>query len=251
MERVRLPGPPGAHLLATLVTRQLRVTLRDGRSLLLLLAQALVIALLIAFAYDVGSVAGRVEVGFKLVLSAIWLGCISSCQDLVKERTIYCRERLAGLSPHGYFASKVLVMLLLVSVQAAILTAAIYACETLSEPFTRVGAVLAVAGVCGGALGLLISSAVSTRTAAVGLTPLLLVPQILFVGTLEPLTGVAAALGKAMPSYWANEAIKSVLLDGAAFPVADGAVLGALACVFLAGGWGLLVVRDGVKGSAR
>jgi ABC-type multidrug transport system ATPase subunit/ABC-type multidrug transport system permease subunit len=242
-ERVALPGPPGLHQLATLVARQLKVTLRDGKSLAVLLGQALVIALLIAFAYDVGSTAGRVEVGFKLVLSALWLGCISTCQELVKERAIYARERLAGLSPHAYLGAKTLVMALLVLVQAAAFTAVIYACEPLSEPVTRVGGVLCLAALCGGGLGLLISASVGTRTAAVGLTPLVLVPQILFVGTLEPLQGFAASLGKAMPSHWANEAIRGVLLDGAPFPALDASVLTAFTATFLLGAWALLLLR--------
>ena len=77
---------------------------------------ALLFAALVAFAYETSTLAGRAEVGFKLVISAIWLGCITTCQDLVKERAIYRRERLAGLSPHAYLASKAGVALALIAV---------------------------------------------------------------------------------------------------------------------------------------
>jgi ABC-type multidrug transport system ATPase subunit/ABC-type multidrug transport system permease subunit len=249
--RPGLPGPAGLHQLGPLIARQLRVTLREGRSLLLLLLQAPLIAFLIAFAYDVTTPVGKVEVGFKLVLSALWLGCISSCQELVKERAIYRRERLAGLSPHAYLTSKAVGVALLALVQAAALTAVVYALEPLAEPPTRVLAVLAGAALAGSGLGLLLSAAVGTRTAAVGVTPLVLVPQILFVGTLEPLEGVAAQLGRLMPSHWGNEAMRAVLLDGAPLPAGDLAVLGVFTTVFLLGAWSTVLFRDGAGGSLR
>ncbi|MGE0711563.1 MAG: ABC transporter ATP-binding protein/permease [Planctomycetota bacterium] len=242
--RVELPGPRGLYQLPTLVARQLKVTARDGLGLLLILVQAPIIAALVAFAYDAGTPRGRAETGFKLAISAIWLGCISTCQDLVKERAIYRRERLAGLSPHAYLVAKLGVGLLLVSAQALLLVGALYALQPLSEPPLVVGGLLCCAAAAGGALGLLISSAVSTRTAAVGLTPLVLVPQILFVGTLEPLRGLAAQVGRLMPSHWANEGVRAVLLDGAGFPLGEAALLGCFALVFSLVAWGLLQARD-------
>lgn len=249
--RVELPGWRGFYQLPTLVLRQLRLTAREGLGLVVLLAQAPVIAALIALAYDVSSPLGRAEVGFKLAISAIWLGCISTCQELVKDRAIYRRERLAGLSSLAYLASKAGVALLLCLLQAVLLVATLYALDPLAEPPAAVAGVLACAAAAGGALGLAISAAVGTRTAAVGVTPLVLVPQILFVGTLLPLSGWAAEVGRLMPSHWANESIRALLLDGAAWPAASCGVLLAFCLAFLALSGGLTAARDQLTRSAR
>ena len=251
LPRVDLPGWRGLYQLPTLILRQLKVTAREGLGLAVLLAQAPVIAALIALAYDVGSPLGRAEVGFKLAISAIWLGCISTCQELVKDRAIYRRERLAGLSSLAYLAAKAGVALLLCLLQAVLLTATLYALDPLAEPPAAVAGGLACAAAAGGALGLAISAAVGTRTAAVGVTPLVLVPQILFVGTLLPLSGWAAEVGRLMPSHWANESIRALLLDGAAWPAASCGVLLAFCLAFLALSGGLTAARDHLTRSAR
>ncbi|RMG07025.1 MAG: ATP-binding cassette domain-containing protein [Planctomycetota bacterium] len=241
----------GVQALGTLFVRGVRVTLRDGRSLALNLAQAVLIALLIAFAYEADSPAARAEVGFKLVLSVLWLGCVAACQEVVKERAVFARERLTGLSPHAYTASKVLLVLLFALVQTALFTGVVYAAEPLGASPLEVGGVLALAAVSGSALGLLVSTAATSRTAAVGATPLVLVPQVVFVGTVEPLTGVAAELGRLMPSHWGNEAMRRVLAGAPGFPWSDAGVLPLFAAVFLLGSWGLLLVRDEARGGPR
>lgn len=207
-----LPGPSGLHQLLPRLRRQLRLTRREGWSLLLLLGQAPLIAALIAFAYDGAAAAGRAELGFKLALAAIWLGCVGSCQELVKERDLYRHERLAGLSRPAYLLAKLTGVALLAAVQGGALGLVVLLLEPgLSAAPLDLLPGLVAAALSGAALGLLVSALVSTRTAAVGLTPLLLVPQILFVGTLAPLSGVAAGLSRLMPSHWAELAVRAAL----------------------------------------
>ncbi len=246
----RLSLPTGLFQLAPLAARQARLQAREGWSLLLLLAQGPIIAGLIAFAYDATSRAGRIEVGFKLALAAIWLGCVGACQELVKERAVYRHERRAGLSVAAYLASKVQALLVLAALQAATLTATACALEPLGAPPLRLGLALFGGALAGGALGLAISALVKTRTAAVGLTPLALVPQVLLVGTLEPLRGLAAAAGRLMPAHWTNEAVQAVLrgeLGGAREPAA----LGLFVVLFLVLTGGLVLARDVVDTGAR
>lgn len=243
------PGRPGAlRQLGPVVGRQLRLAARDGLSLALLLAQAPVIAWLVAFAYDAGTRAGRAEVGFKLALAAIWLGCVGSCQELVKDRAIDRHERRAGLSFGASLASKVVLLLLLALAQAGALAGVACALEPLGAPPLRLAAALLGAAAAGGALGLVVSALVRTRTAAVGLTPLCLVPQVLLVGTLEPLRGVAAAVGRLMPAHWANEAVQRLLRGEAALQA--GLALLVFVGLFLAAAAGVALLRD-ARGETR
>jgi ABC transport system ATP-binding/permease protein len=55
-------------------------------------------------------VRARVEsqVMFILVLSAIWLGCLNSAREIVKELPIYRRERSVNLAILSYLTSKLL-----------------------------------------------------------------------------------------------------------------------------------------------
>lgn len=242
--------PTGLFQLAPLAARQAKLQAREGWSLLLLLAQGPIIAGLIAFAYDATSRAGRVEVGFKLALAAIWLGCVGACQELVKERAVYRHERRAGLSVAAYLASKVQALLVLAALQAATLTATACALEPLGAPPLRLGLALFGGALAGGALGLAISALVKTRTAAVGLTPLALVPQVLLVGTLEPLRGLAAAAGRLMPAHWTNEAVQAVL-RGEVGGLREPAALGLFVLLFLVLTGGLALARDVVDTGGR
>jgi len=248
----RRRGAGALAQLPALLGRQLRVTAREGFALAVLLGQAPLIGFLVALAYDGAHAAGRAEIGFKLALSAIWLGCVSGCQELVKERALYRRERLAGLSRAAYLASKVALVAGLAFGQAALLAALVLRLEPLGCDPRHLVAALFAAAFAAGILGLLISAAVATRTAAVGLTPVALVPQVLFVGSLAPAPGIAARIGRAMPSYWANEAVAHTVLDGRAGPpLVEMAVLGGYALLFLLAMTAVLAAREAASGGGR
>jgi ABC-type multidrug transport system permease subunit len=209
-----------------------------------LLGQAPLIGALVALAYDAASPAGRAEAAFKLSLSAIWLGCVAGCQELVKERPIYQRERLAGLSRTAYLASKTILVAALTLAQAAALVAVAYSFQPLQGEPLLLLATLFPAAFASAGLGLLISAAASSRTSAVALTPVVLVPQVLFVGTVVPLRGLAAAIGRLLPSYWANEAATRVVSGGAALAPIDVAPFLLYAAGFLAATMAVLCLRD-------
>ena len=56
-----------------------------------------------------------------LVVCACLAGAASSVRELVKERTIYVRERAAGLSSGAYLSSKLLVLGVISVVQSVVL----------------------------------------------------------------------------------------------------------------------------------
>ena len=61
------------------------------------------------------------EVLLMLVICACLAGAASSVRELVKERSIYIRERAAGLSSGAYLSSKLLVLGVIVVVQSFVL----------------------------------------------------------------------------------------------------------------------------------
>jgi ABC-type multidrug transport system ATPase subunit len=200
------PEPPKAssswtHQLKTLVSRYTAVIAADRRNLLLLLAQAPVLAVLIlavtghnslvppVFPHRLGTKASTLLIA--LVLGATYLGAGNSIREVVKERALLERERAVGLSPVSYVLSKVVVLGGLTVIQAAILDIV----GTLRAGGPAHGAllgsgrlelflVLAGAGLSAMALGLLISAFASNADKALTLLPVLLFVQFLLSGAL-------------------------------------------------------------------
>jgi ABC-type multidrug transport system ATPase subunit len=226
-------GPPKAaptsiwsHQLRTLVHRYAAVIAADRRNLLLLLAQAPVLAILIL------AVTGHNSLVFPptrlstkgstlliaLVLGATYLGAGNSIREVVKERALLERERAVGLSPVAYVLSKVVVLGGLTVVQALILDVV----GTLRAGGPAHGAllgsgkielfvVLAGAGLAAMALGLVISAFATNADKALTLLPVLLFVQFLLSGSLFNLqhTPVLKQLGFLTSAKWGYSAAAS------------------------------------------
>lgn len=89
-----------------------------ARALLSMVGQTLLIAVLLILVFgNVSEMADSVirvnrteNLIFLLAVSAFWLGCNNSAKELVKERTIFQRERDYNLLVSSYVASKVFVL---------------------------------------------------------------------------------------------------------------------------------------------
>jgi len=154
-----------------------------------------------------------------LVVCACFVGAASSVRELVKERTIYIRERAAGLSAGAYLSSKLAVLGGVVVVQSAVLvlvglagrplppSGAFLAGAPLVELLLGV-AVLALASMC---LGLLVSAVVYTSERAMPLLVLLTIIQVILSGGVVSLAGQAgfSELAWLSPSRWGFGAVAS------------------------------------------
>ena len=69
---------------------------------------------------------------------------------------------------------------------------------------------MALTGMVGVAVGLLISAVVRTSEMATSLVPLVLIPQIVFSGLIGVPTGAARVIGLAMPATWAFDEMKQL-----------------------------------------
>ena len=208
----------------TLVSRMLKIKWSDKFNTFALLAQAPIIATLIALVLghttqqshlldsnNYQSVAkGFATASFLIALASIWFGCSNSIREIVSERNVYKRERLAGLSQVAYVASKLFVFSLLCSIQCVILVAIVSSgCGFKSNWYTLI-TILFLAANIGVLLGLITSSLAKTTDSAAALLPIVILPLVILGGSLVPISELsppAKKLTNMMPSRWAFEGI--------------------------------------------
>ena len=215
-----IPKPQGAlQQFLVLTHRYFTVTLQDRRNVILLLAQAPIIALLLGLVFrnenfnDPGKgEQSQRTLSFLLMVSAIWFGCINSAREIVKELPIYLRERAINLRLGSYLGSKVTILSFLCILQCAALMAITLAMTPLHP---RVGiqiACLLPTAVAGMLMGLFVSALVKSEDKAMAIIPILLIPQVIFSGAILTLSGLAEAIAKwIVVSYWAFDGMLHAL----------------------------------------
>ena len=114
--------------MGTLTRRYVRVIAADRGYLLFMGLLPIILGVLIRLVGSKQGLAGppgtnqnASETLLLLVVCACLDGTASSVRELVKERSIYIRERAAGLSSGAYLASKLLVLGVIAVVQSVVL----------------------------------------------------------------------------------------------------------------------------------
>ncbi len=193
-----------------LADRYLEQMLADYKSTGILLLQApLLAAMVVAVWSNIGHATGSLY--FVMTLSAFWLGCTDACREIVKERALFLRERMVNLEVGAYLYSKMRVLALLNVVQVVTYALII---EQWVDVRVAIGWLiinLLFTALCGTALGLLISASVEKSDYAVGLVPIVILPQILFSEfaiSEDAFAGVSEFMYHAMPAGWAFESLK-------------------------------------------
>jgi ABC-type multidrug transport system permease subunit len=147
---------------------------------------------------------------FLLVVAALWFGCSNSAREIVGEWAVYHRERMVNLKVPSYVGSKLAVLGLISALQCLVLVVAVGAgCSLSASPPVLFG-VLLLTALVGVGLGLVVSAVARSSEAAIGLTPLVLLPLVILGGLMQPVHEMARpmrALAELMPSRWAFEAI--------------------------------------------
>jgi ABC-type multidrug transport system ATPase subunit/pSer/pThr/pTyr-binding forkhead associated (FHA) protein len=198
---------------ATLTRRYIEVFTRDKFNLLILFAQAPIIAFLTYFV--VGAKIPRDFPYFMLALVAIWFGTSVSAREIIRERAVYTRERMVNLRLLPYVGSKLFVLSLIVSFQCVLLfgTLKFFHYSTLMNlPGWALPQlfIIVVTGIVGITIGLFISAIVRTSEMATSLVPLILIPQILFCGLVGVPTGWSRVVGTLMPATWSFDELKQL-----------------------------------------
>jgi ABC transport system ATP-binding/permease protein len=200
------PPPPAARnrlaQLSTLCRRYLSVISSDRVYLGVLGILPLILGLLIRAVPSPQGLAGTnnadaVSLLLVLTVGACFAGAANAVWELVKERSIYSRERAAGLSAGAYLLSKLLVLGVISAVQAAVMLAI----GLTGRPLPAHGAALthlplvelliAMAGlsIASMTLGLLVSAVVNTTDKALPLLVVAVMAQVVLSGGIFPLVG--------------------------------------------------------------
>jgi ABC-type transport system involved in multi-copper enzyme maturation permease subunit len=118
------------------------------------------------------------------------------------------REAAAGVGLSAYMTSKAAVLFALVTLQTLLFAAIVFAFRPLDQPtsaYLEVGALLVLTGWVAVAMGLAISAFVSTEDQATSITPLAVIPLLLFAGAIVPVQQMGAivkGLSYVMFSQW-------------------------------------------------
>lgn len=188
-----------------LLKRQWAILKSDWKNLILLTAQPIIIAILIAIVGAEEHTTGKKL--FLAYIAMLWFGCSNAAQELVREKEIFRREQFVGLGTNAYLISKALGMSLITCFQCGIIYSLL---KILGNGMTGSvlwqGAGLLATAITASTIGLAISAWSSTRTQAATIVPLFLIPQILFSGFLFPLNDWNEALtprviSRAVPSF--------------------------------------------------
>jgi ABC-type multidrug transport system ATPase subunit/pSer/pThr/pTyr-binding forkhead associated (FHA) protein len=216
--RVQPPRPLGPQAL-TLIRRRVTILARDTRNLWILGLQVPIIGLLLALLFSkhvfvhgdglpmTAGLSGQLL--FLLVTVALWFGALASAREIVRERGVVQRETAVGVRIPAYLLSKAVVLCTLTGVQTIVLTALVLALRPLHEtPATTllVVSLLVLTAWAGIGMGLLVSVSVGTEDQAASFIPLLLIPQLLFGGTVMPVHQMGAVLkvlSKVIVAQWA------------------------------------------------
>ncbi len=213
------------HQLMLLMSRYWKVKVRDRAGAAIMFLQAPVIGLMLAFVFagqkesvpfwclgalqELGKKVQGNQSGssdllarmlttndhtvamFFVVVSAVWFGTSNAAREIVTERAIYLRERMVNLSVLNYVFSKYIILSLICIFQCAtLLGIAFFALGFHGGPlaFLLELVVMVALAMNATALGLLVSTAVSSAEAAMALTPIALIPQMVLGGLMVPMT---------------------------------------------------------------
>jgi ABC-type multidrug transport system ATPase subunit len=131
-----------------------------------------------------------------VVIAVLWFGCNNAAKEIVKEEAIYNRERAVNLRIAPYLGSKFIVLAVISAVQTLLFMVVLYGVLEGLHYFFKFDApldcyrldyvsqfgVLFLLSLSGVALGLLLSSCVSSPDRANALLPYVLIPQMILGG---------------------------------------------------------------------
>ena len=212
----------------TLVRRGAAIKRKDTWNTAILIAQAPIIAVLIALVFGKQSrgpsdtvtwpeaaQATAISV-FLLALSALWFGCSNSAREIVAEWAVYRRERMVNLAISCYAASKLTLLGLICAFQCAVLLTVVHFWNGLEISWLAAYFVLLLVALVGVGIGLVISSFARSSEAAIATLPIVIIPMVILGGILHPvheMHWLPRALCQAMPSRWAFEALLTLEAD--------------------------------------
>lgn len=202
--------------LINLILRYIKLISNDIQQLVLLFAQAPIVAILLAIVSSDEMYSGYEDtkaILFSIGCACIWLGLLNSIQEICKEKVILQKEYMADLKLSAYLLSKFIVQGILAFIQSFIVVYIFQ--ELVGKPedsilinsFWDTQIICFISILSAASLGLFISSLVKNSNIAMTIIPLVLVPQLLFSGMLFKLDGVADFISNFVLCRWTVEGL--------------------------------------------
>ncbi len=207
---------PFLKQLIILIKRYIKLISNDIQQLLILFAQAPIVAVLLALvttddlykSYD-----DTKAILFSLGCASIWLGLLNSVQEICKEKVILQKEHMADLKLSAYLLSKFIVQGILAFIQALLLVfifqkmAGSSEYSILIDSFWDIQLICFLSILSSATMGLFISAFVKNANIAMTIIPLVLVPHLLFSGMLFKLEGVSDFISNFVLCRWTVEGL--------------------------------------------
>ncbi len=224
--------------LGLLLSRYLKVKVRDVSGTLIMLLQAPIIGVLLAVvfggqdkqvpAWCLGALqsfpahagtappkllqtSDNTAAIFFLVVAAVWFGTSNAAREIVSERAIYLRERMVNLGLVNYVFSKYILLALFCVLQCTCLLGIVFPALGLpggGQAFGEMLGALVATSLSAVAVGLMLSTVVASSEAAMALTPIALIPQVVLGGLMVPMSSSSRPIRivmQAIPARWGFE----------------------------------------------
>jgi len=188
-----------------LAGRYFRTKRRDTGGMLVMALQPLVIGAIIVFGIREATLLPTAI--YVETIAAVWFGTSNAAREIVGERAIFRRERKVTLGLFDYLVSKLFVLCAISAVQVAALATIVHQGLGMKQPVWVGYPPLLLAAAMGVTIGLLVSSLVRSSEAAIALTPLVLLPQVVFGGALIRREGKTQPIVDATPLRYAFHAL--------------------------------------------
>ncbi len=205
---------PGVGQWLTLTQRLAEIKFKDIKNTLILLAQAPIVALILAAITD--KTPNDARTIFIAAVIAMWLGANNAIREIVSEASVYARERLVNLKIPSYVLSKFTILSAIGLIQVFLFVAILTFFERFEVvDFVKVTAILYLTLLAGASIGLFFSALVKSTEKAMSVLPLILIPQLLLSGFLKPIddlyTNVTKERGATVTEYQTYERDKDKL----------------------------------------
>jgi ABC-type multidrug transport system ATPase subunit len=182
------PRHSASRNFSTLLSRLMALKFKDWTNIAVLVLPPPIISLLLGRMMP--NAPNNAKALFIMVIVALWFGCSASVREIVDERQIYSRERQRNLPIPAYLGSKLVYFVGLAGVQSFLLVGFARLVGLEQEHFLTAWLIIWLMTFHGALLGLLISAWSPSAERALFVFPLVLIPQLLFAGSLLPIRDV-------------------------------------------------------------
>jgi hypothetical protein len=183
----------------TLMSRYLDIKLADRKANLLLLGQSVILGGILA------TISSGERIALILMMMVVYMGVINGLREIVRENTIFARERLVFLKIPSYLASKFFVLSIYVLFQVFIFLGIAKVFIGLPGDFNGYLITLGFCGLASLSFGLFCSVISGNSERANFMIPIALLPQVFYSGTIvriEEMDPVNRAISTLVISRW-------------------------------------------------